>query len=864
MQKAKFDIQGMTCSSCSSHVEKAVNKLQGIKNVNVNLLSNNMTVEYDESKLNNETIIKAVIDAGYGAKTAEEENKKQSKKEKIINNTDIIKSMKKRLIISICFLIPLMYIAMYHMLNEWLGLPIPQIITTLFHGTENAITFGLTQFLLLLPIVYVNRNYFKVGFKRLLKRTPNMDSLIAIGSGAAIIYGLFAIYMMGYGLGHNKIDVVQKYSMDIYFESAGTILTLITVGKYLETKSKGKTSDAISKLVNLAPKTAMVLRDEKEIEVNLEEIVVGDIIIIKPGESIGVDGTIIEGSSAIDQSSITGESIPVEKTIEDTVVSGTINKNGALKIRATKVGKDTTLSQIIKLVEEASNSKAPISRLADKVSGIFVPCVITIAILATVFWLIQGQSFEFALSIGIAVLVISCPCALGLATPVAIMVGTGKGAEQGILIKSAESLELLHLVDTVVLDKTGTVTVGKPKVTDIVSLIEEKELLKIAGSLEKNSEHPLAEAVIEKAKENQIELLEVKEFIAVSGRGVKSKINGIKYLGGNISFMKENNVDTTSIEEQSEKLLKQGKTVLYFAKANEIIGIIAVADTIKNTSEQAIQELKRRNIDVVMLTGDNKIVAEQIGKQLGINNVISEVLPQDKEKEVSKLQKQDKKVAFVGDGINDSPALAKADVGLAIGSGTDIAIESADVVLMKDSLLDVVTAIDLSKAVIKNIKMNLFWAFFYNCIGIPVAAGIFYLSFGLKLSPMIGAAAMSLSSVCVVTNALRLRGFKAKFKEGLNTKASINSNVDVNCEVKCKNNFKEEDIMNTKTIIVEGMQCNHCKMTVEKALEAIEGVEKVEVNLENKNVTIQSNKEIDNTKIREVIEKIGFKVKETA
>lgn len=736
MQKTKFDIQGMTCSSCSSHVEKAVNKLEGIKNVNVNLLSNNMTVEYDESKLNNETIIKAVIDAGYGAKTIDEENKKQSKKEKTINNTDIIKSMKKRLIISICFLIPLMYIAMYHMFYEWFGLPIPQIITTLFHGTKNAIAFGFTQFLLLLPIVYVNRNYFIVGFKRLLKRSPNMDSLIAIGSGAAIIYGIFAIYMIGYGLGHNQIDIVEKYSMDIYFESAGTILTLITVGKYLETKSKGKTSDAISKLINLAPKTAMVLRDEKEIEINLEEILVGDIIIIKPGESIGVDGIIIEGSSAIDQSSITGESIPIEKTIGDTVVSGTINKNGALKVRATKVGKDTTLSQIIKLVEEASNSKAPISRLADKVSGIFVPCVIAIAILATVFWLIQGQSFEFALSIGIAVLVISCPCALGLATPVAIMVGTGKGAEEGILIKSAESLEILHTVNTVVLDKTGTVTEGKPKVTNIVSLIEEKELLKIAGSLEKNSEHPLSEAIMEKIIEEQIKLSEITEFEAISGRGVKAKIEGITYFGGNIAFMEENNISTTQILEPSQELLKQGKTVLYFANEKEVIGIIAVADTIKETSYNAIQELKRKNIEVVMLTGDNKIVAEQIGKKLKIDKVISEVLPQDKEKEISKLQEQGKKVAFVGDGINDSPALVKADVGLAIGSGTDIAIESADIVLMKNTLLDVVTAIRLSKAVIRNIKMNLFWAFFYNIIGIPVATGVFYLSFGFKLSPM--------------------------------------------------------------------------------------------------------------------------------
>ncbi len=739
MQKVKFDIQGMTCSSCSSHVEKAVTKLEGVQNVVVNLLSNNMIVEYNENILDNDKIIKAVVDAGYEARISndKENNKKQNKKEKVIDNNSIIKNMKKRLIISICFLIPLMYIAMYHMLYEWFGLPIPQIIKAIFHGNENAINYGFTQFLLLLPIVYVNRNYFIIGFKRLLKRTPNMDSLIAIGSSAAIVYGIFAIYMIGYGLGHNQIDIVKKYSMDIYFESAGTILTLITLGKYLETKSKGKTSEAISKLLNLAPKTAIVVRDKKEIELGIEEIIQGDIIIIKPGESIGVDGVIIEGNSSIDQSSITGESIPVEKTVGDNVISGTINKNGYFKMKATKIGKDTTLSQIIKLVEEASNSKAPISKLADKVSGIFVPCVIFIALAATIFWLLQGQSIEFALSIGIAVLVISCPCALGLATPVAIMVGTGKGAEYGILIKSAESLELLHEVDTVVLDKTGTITSGKPKVTDIISKLEEKELLKIAGGLERNSEHPLAEAIIEKVNTEAIKLPETQEFIAISGRGVKAKINKKQYFGGNINFIKENNINTNSIEDKGEEFLKQGKTVLYFADENEVIGIIAVADTIKDTSMDAIKKLKRKNVEVIMLTGDNKVVAETIGNSLEIDKVISEVLPQDKEKEVSKLQKQGKKVAFVGDGINDSPALVKADVGLAIGSGTDIAIESADVVLIKNSLLDVVTAIDLSKAVIRNIKMNLFWAFFYNTIGIPVAAGVFYLSLGLKLNPML-------------------------------------------------------------------------------------------------------------------------------
>lgn len=602
MKKVEFDIQGMTCSSCSSHVEKTVKKLEGARTVNVNLLSNNMTVEYDENVLDNDKIIKAVIDAGYGASLSENPRETRGGEEKTDKTKNNIKSMKKRLIISICFWIVLMYIAMHHMLFEWFGLPVPQIVKTLFHGNENAVTFGFTQFLLLLPIVYVNRNYFIVGFKRLFKRTPNMDSLIAIGSSAAIIYGIFAIYMIGYGLGHRNIDLVEKYSMDIYFESAGTILTLITLGKYLETKSKGKTSDAISKLINLAPKTATVIREEKEFQINTEDIVVGDIILIKPGQSIPVDGTVIEGSSSIDQASITGESIPVEKTVGDKVVSGTINKNGYLKMKATKVGNDTTLSQIIKLVEEAASSKAPIAKLADKVSGVFVPVVITIAILAAIFWILNGQSFEFALSIGIAVLVISCPCALGLATPVAIMVGTGKGAQNGILIKSAESLELLHLVETVVLDKTGTITEGKPRVTDIISNIDEKKLIKIAGSLEKNSEHPLAEAIMEKVKEDKEELLDVEDFISISGRGVKGKVNDIEYLAGNINFMKENDININDFEAKSNEFLKQGKTVIYFASKNDIIGIIAIADTIKSTSKQAIEELKKKNIETVMIT----------------------------------------------------------------------------------------------------------------------------------------------------------------------------------------------------------------------------------------------------------------------
>ncbi len=894
MKKEKFDIQGMTCSSCSAHVEKAVKKVDGVKSVIVNLLSNNMVVEYDEKVLNSDKIIKLVVDAGYGASVANNIKKVVKKEDKTKEN---LKSMKKRLIISICFLIPLMYIAMNHMLYEWIGLPIPSIIKDLFHGTKNAINFAFTQFLLLLPIMYVNRNYFIIGFDRLLKKSPNMDSLIAIGSMAATVYGVFAIYMIGYGLGNNNLDIVNKYSMDIYFESAGTILTLITVGKYLETKSKGKTSDAISKLINLAPKTAIVIRDEKEIEIGIDEIIIGDVIVIKPGGSIPVDGVVISGNSSIDQSSITGESMPVYKTVGDNIISGTINKNGYLKMKATKVGGDTTLSQIIKLVEEASNSKAPIAKIADKVSLVFVPTVILIAIITGLMWIILGQSFEFALTTAIAVLVISCPCALGLATPVAIMVGTGKGAENGILIKSAESLELLHLIDTVVLDKTGTITVGKPEVVDIITsqsllgdtkklnnnkvkVIQnsvntkkiENELLKIAGSLEKNSEHPLAIAILEKVKENNIDILEVTDFLSVSGRGIKGKIEKIQYFAGNLAFMKENNINIDLVENKSEKLLKEGKTVIYFAKEEELIGMIAVADKIKDTSKHAVEELKKKNLEVVMLTGDNRLAAETIGKQVGINNIISEVLPQDKEREVTKLQNQGKKIAFVGDGINDSPALAKSDVGIAIGSGTDIAIESADIVLMKDNLLDVDTAILLSKSVIKNIKMNLFWAFFYNIIGIPVAAGVFYLNFGLKLNPMIGAAAMSLSSVCVVTNALRLKNFKRKdtknksinntkneHKESL-MKESLNENNTCDMGV-CKNkNLKGETKM--KTISIEGMQCNHCKMSVEKALNSIEGITNVNVDLENKKASIETNKDIENSKIKEVIEAEGFKVTE--
>ena len=830
MKKEKFDVQGMTCSSCSSHVENAVRKISGVKNVNVNLISNSMLVEYDENQIDQKNIIEAVQKAGYGACAIDSNKGLESKTTTRINDT--INNMKIRLIISICFLIPLMYLAMHHMLNEWFKIPVPLFIIDWFHGANNAITFTVTQLVLLIPIVIVNRSYFIIGFKRLFSGKPNMDSLIAIGSSASIIYGLFAIYKISFGFVNN--DIITRYSRDVYFESAGTILTLITLGKYLETKAKGKTSDAISKLVNLAPKTAIIIREGKEILVNTEDIIENDIVVIKPGEGIPVDGNIIEGVTTVDQSSITGESVPVQKSMGDNVISGTMNKNGFIKIKATKVGENTTLSQIIRLVEEASNSKAPISKIADKVSGIFVPTVIVIAFFTTIIWLSVGQSFEFALTMGIAVLVISCPCALGLATPVAIMVGTGKGAENGILIKSAESLELLHNIDTVVLDKTGTITEGKPKVTDIVTKEEENDFIRIAGSLENKSEHPLAEAILEYAKQKSIKLLDVKKFESISGRGVKGEIEGKKYIGGNLAFMTENNINTKAIIEECNQISKQGKTVLFFAVDKEILGAIAVADTIKETSKQAIEEFKKRNIQVLMITGDNKTVAENIGKSLGIKDVIAEVLPQDKEKEVNNLQESGKKVAFIGDGINDSPALVKSDVGIAIGSGTDIAIESADVVLMKNNLLDSVTAIDLSKDVIKNIKINLFWAFFYNIIGIPVAAGVFYNSFGLRLNPMIGAAAMSFSSVCVVTNALRLRKFK--------------------------NKFKEEKSMSRRIIEIEGMHCNHCKSNVEETLKSISGVSNVEVSLEKKIATIEANSAIDDLDLKRAIEKAGYRV----
>lgn len=838
----KFSVTGMTCSSCSAHVEKAVRKLPGVEQVNVNLLSNSMTVDYTEDQVNSQAIIEAVIEAGYGASQYVKAAEKRQAAQPVDTVQEQLTSMKNRLIISFAFFVPLMYISMGHMA----GLPLPSFLT----GHHNAIAFAMTQFLLTLPVMYVNRKYYQVGFKTLFRGSPNMDSLIAIGSIAAVVYGIFAIYRIGYGLGTGDMDLVARYHMDLYFESAATILTLITLGKYLETRSKGKTSEAIAKLMDLAPKTATVIRDGLEVEIPVEDVAIGDIVVVRPGQSIPVDGVITEGNSSVDQSALTGESIPVEKNPGDKVIAATINKSGFFRFEAQKVGDDTTLAQIIQLVEEAGNSKAPIARLADKISGVFVPIVIGIALLSTIIWLLLGHPFEFALSIGIAVLVISCPCALGLATPVAIMVGTGKGAENGILIKSAEALETAHNIKTVVLDKTGTITAGKPVVTDIIPNkgSSSNYLLQVAATLEKPSEHPLADAIVEKANQIGLSFLETTDFKAISGRGISAQIDGKVCLAGNLAFMEENSITTSELSAQSDTLANNGKTPLYFAEDGKLIGLIAVADVVKPTSRNAIHELEQMGIEVVMLTGDNRKTAETIQRQLGISRIVAEVLPQDKEREVRAIQESGKVVAMVGDGINDAPALVRADVGIAIGAGTDVAIESADIVLMKSDLMDVVTAIQLSKAVIRNIKMNLFWAFFYNSIGIPLAAGVFYSILNWKLNPMFAAAAMSLSSVCVVTNALRLKLFRPKFATPISEPTAPESEIL---------QIEEDDTMK-KIVKVEGMHCQHCQATVEKVLSGLQGVSSAKVDLDKKTATVTLESEVADDLLMQTVNEAGF------
>ncbi len=957
MIKEKFAVTGMTCSACSSRVEKCVSALDGINTCEVNLLTGSMQASYDESILNTDEIIAAVEKAGYGASSLSPspgssgggsagkraENSLQETMQKAR------KEMKARLICSFLFWIPLMYVSMFHMFYEWFGLPVPDLIMRAFHGPENTVTFAFTQFLLLLPIMYCNRNYFIHGFKNLFRRSPNMDSLVAVGSAAAVVYGVFAIYRLSWGLGHQDMELVDRYGMEIYFESAGTILTLITLGKYLESRSKAQTGKAIEKLVNLAPKTALVLSpDGAEREVPADQVKEGDIVIIKPGAYVPVDGVITSGSSSLDESAITGESIPVEKAVDDTVISASLNKSGYFQMRAVKTGENTTINQIIRLVEEASASKAPIAKLADKIAGIFVPAVMCIALLAFLIWMFSGAGFEFSLSIGISVLVISCPCALGLATPVAIMVGTGKGAENGILIKSGEALETAHSIDTVVLDKTGTITQGKPEVTDVIPLgISGQELLQAAVILERQSEHPLAEAILQYA-EAHMEIMpdagarsaspdsddasvingaavprknapwQAENFEALFGRGVRCTYRKDTYFAGNLKLLEEEGFDLSSIQEKFAVLSDEGKTVLLFARkentsaadtapsfadgisrdntgkdpasAHRILGMIAVADVEKPSSMEAIREFEKMGIDVVMLTGDNEKTAAAIGKRLHIKHVIAQVLPHQKEEKIRELIEQGHKVAMIGDGINDAPALARADVGIAIGAGTDVAIESADAVLIKNDLMDAVNAVRLSKSVIRNIRENLFWAFFYNSIGIPLAAGLLYPAFGLKLNPMFGAAAMSLSSVCVVCNALRLRLFKplraqgdAKYDTtvteitenniGNNTEdaeypqESILQNASAKTMIEAgENNItktiiseKGEQTMKELTLTIEGMMCAHCQKHATDALNALEGVT-AEVNLEEKKAYVKADREIADEVFKKAIADAGYEV----
>ena len=845
----------MTCAACQANVTKCVAKLPGVEQVDVSLLANSMTVTYDDGALSEDAIVGAVEDIGYGAEPAspaagkpgENSFRGQWQKRQELADREQ-RAMKTRLIASLCILVPLMYVAM----GAMLGLPVPFFLK----GEENALLSAMTQLFLTLPILFLNRKFYTSGLRGLWKRSPNMDSLVAVGSGASLLYGVFAMYRMAWGFGHGDMALVHQYAHDLYFESSAMIVTLVTVGKYLESRSKAKTSSALDKLMDLAPKTATVVRNGQEQTIPAEQVRAGDLVVIRPGESIPVDGEVISGQGFVDQAAITGESLPVEKGPGDQVLSATINKNGSFQFKASKVGDDTTLAQIIRLVDEAGTSKAPIARLADKISGVFVPVVMGIALVTAVVWLLLGYGFEFALSCGIAVLVISCPCALGLATPVAIMVGTGKGAENGILIKSAEALETLHTVRTVVLDKTGTLTQGRPVVTDCRPApgVTEEELLCVAASLEKPSEHPLAEAITAEAEARNIPLAPIEGFLATPGRGIQGTLHGESVLAGNAAMLAEAGVPLGGFEAAAEELAQAGKTPLYFAEGGRLLGVVAVADTPKPTSAAAVQAFQDMGIDVVMLTGDNKRTAEAVGRQLGVTRVVAEVLPQDKEKTVAELQAQGQRVAMVGDGINDAPALARADVGIAIGAGTDVAIESADVVLMKSDLLDAVTAVQLSKKVIRNIKENLFWAFIYNIIGIPLAAGVWYPLFHIQLSPMFGAAAMSLSSVCVVSNALRLKFFRPARPE-TPSPAPVK---DMPREIPESDDKKGTSTM-TKVMNINGMMCAHCQAHVEKALNAIDGVE-AKVNLEAKNATVTLSRDVPDDVLKNAVTEAGYEV----
>lgn len=834
MMTEQFAVTGMTCAACSAHVEKAVSRLSGVQSAPVNLMLGSMTVTYDEKAVTEGDIIAAVKAAGYGASPASQTDQGQLRRDQ----DAALCRRKKHLIWSVVFLVPLFYLSMGHMM----GLPLPQVLHM------HPLLLACLQLALVIPILILNRNYFTVGFSRLVKLSPNMDSLVAVGAAAGLVYSLIEMGLLAAG---------QVSGMpDLYFESAGMILTLVTVGKYLEERSRGKTTGAISALLALTPESAVVRRQGQELTIPTEEIVAGDTVIVRQGGRIPVDGVITDGHAAVDESAITGESLPVEKVPGDAVTSATVTSSGYLELRATRVGGDTTLSQIIRLMEEAASSKAPISRLADRISGIFVPAVMAISLTAALLWaFVGGMDVRFCLSIAIAVLVISCPCALGLATPVAIMVGTGQAAQQGILIKSAESLELLHKVQTVVLDKTGTVTMGQPRVTDILCApgVTEEELLCVAASAEKPSEHPLAHAIVEESQARHIPLCPVSGFRSVPGGGIQATLSGEAVLAGNAGYLAQNGVSLAAMEADAHRLAEDGKTPLFFAESGHLLGCIAVADVVKPDSAKAIAALRRMGRRVVLLTGDNQRTANAIARQIGVDQVIAQVLPQDKAKCVAQLQQQGQRVAMVGDGVNDAPALAQADVGLAIGAGTDIAIESADVVLMKSSLLDIPAAMDLSRAVLRNIKQNLFWAFFYNSIGIPVAAGVLYPALHLTLNPMLAAAAMSLSSVCVVSNALRLRGWKPPvFADQPAPTAPLPESAVFQSQ------GKEENTVN-KTIHIDGMMCTHCTGRVEKALNDLPGVEAT-VDLDSKSAAVTCTPDVSDDTLRQAVEDAGYHV----
>lgn len=843
--KQRFRVGGMSCAACSAHVEKSVGAVPGVTTVQVNLLASSMAVEYDETACDSAKIIAAVESGGYTAEV--DDGKQQAAPAQGEQVDEALHEMKKRIIVSAVFMVVLMYFSM----GEMVGLPLPSYAA----GMDGMFALALTELVLTLPIVIINRKYYINGFKTLLHRAPTMDALIAVGSGAALVYGIYALVRIGTA---PTPEAAHSFMHDLYFESAGMILTLVTLGKFFEARAKRKTGEAIAALMDLRPKMATVVRGGQTIEVPIELVKVGDLVVVRGGQSVPVDGVITEGSAFLDESAITGESMPVERHAGGTVIGATVSKSGYFVMRASRVGDDTTLSQIIRLVEEAGASKAPIAKLADKVAGVFVPVVMAIALVTAVIWLIAGETPSFALTRAISVLVISCPCALGLATPVAIMVGTGVGAKNGVLFQSAEALENLHNVTSVIMDKTGTVTEGRPVVTDVqTNGIEKDELLSLALSLEKRSDHPLADAIVRYAHEQNAVERNVSDFEMVEGQGIRASVEGVPCMAGNERMLLASGLAIPgSMKELSAKFAAAGKTPLFFAANRKVAGVFAVADVLKPTSRAAVQTLEKMNIEVTLLTGDNKKTAAAIASELGVREVIAEVLPQDKERIVREKQAAGRKVAMVGDGINDAPALARADVGIAIGAGTDVAISSADVVLMKSDLMDAVDAIRLSRQTIRNIRQNLFWAFFYNCIGIPIAAGALWVPFGIKLSPMIGAAAMSLSSVCVVSNALRLRFFKASEREKTQKDPVILPQSEVKTPEAAQH--KEENVMK-KTIKVEGMMCMHCVAHVKKALEELPGVT-AEVDLDGGKAVVRAEKLPEDAVLTGAVTEAGYKV----